>query len=374
MALGNHFGQPTIRRQLDIVLEQGRLPHAILFYGEPGSALLPASLSLAADILCTSPNEGKACYQCASCHRTEKLIHPDLHFLLPLAGAKSISTDFYEQWREAVNGNPFLNVFQWTQYCDVEGKQVDIHKEDISKTVSNFSLSAYEGGSKVMIIWMAQFLAKEGNRLLKMIEEPQPNTYFILLSSQREQILTTIRSRCMQIFLPPVNDGEMMRMLKDNFNVEENKASLIAKQAVNDMNRALSLIHESLFDFMDQLTVWFRALLNRKSHELVTWSNVMGTQDKEEQKQFALFVIAYIRKLLWYPNQTGTEQISQERENMMKYLHEQFSPDTWYEVMQALQVSYEKISRNANTKLLWLSLSLLIKNQLANHRLQHINA
>jgi hypothetical protein len=140
------------------------------------------------------------------------------------------------------------------------------------------------------------------------------------------------------------------------------------------MGRALSLIHESLFDFMDQLTIWFWALINRKSHDLVSWSNVMGTQDKEEQKKFALFVIAYIRKLLWYPNQTGTEQLNAERENMMKYLHEQYSPDTWYEVMQGLQVSYEKISRNANTKLLWLSLSLEIKNQLAVNRLQHINA
>ena len=359
---------------MDIVLEQGRLPHAILFYGEPGSGLLPAALSLAADILCTSPEEGQACYKCASCHRTEKLIHPDLHFLLPLAGSKSISTDYYEQWREAVHTNPFLNVFQWTQYGEVEGKQVDIHKEDIANTISNFSLSAFEGGNKVMIIWMAQFLAREGNRLLKMIEEPQPNTYFILLSNQREQILTTIRSRCMQIFLPPVSDQEMMKMLKENYGVEESKATLIAKQSVNDMNRALSLIHESLFDFMDQLTVWFRALLNRKSHDLVTWSNTMGAQDKEEQKQFSLFVIAYIRRLLWYPNQTGTEQLNHERENMMKYLHEQFSPDTWYEVMQGLQVTYEKISRNANTKLLWLSLSLTIKNQLASNRLQHINA
>lgn len=374
MTLRNHFGQPTIRRQLDIVLEQGRLPHAMLFYGEPGSGLIPAALSVAADILCTAPVDGKACYQCASCHRTEKLIHPDLHFLLPLAGAKSLSTDFYEQWREAVKSNPFLNVFQWTQYGEVEGKQVDIHKEDISNTVANFSLEAYEGGSKVMIIWMAQYLAKEGNRLLKFIEEPQPNTYFILLSNQREQILPTIRSRCMQLFLPPVSDVEMIKMLKEQYHVEESKSMLIAKQAVNDMGRALSLIHETLFDFMDQLTIWFRALINRKSHDLVSWSNVIGTQDKEEQKQFALFVIAYIRKLLWYPNQTGTEQLNAERENMMKYLHENYSPDTWYEVMQGLQVSYEKISRNANTKLLWLALSLEIKNQLAVNRLQHINA
>lgn len=373
MALGNHFGQPTIRRQLDIILEQGRLPHAVLFYGEPGSGLLPAALSLAADILCQSTIDGKACQNCPCCNRTEKLIHPDLHFLLPLYGPKSLSTAYYSQWREAVNENPWLNVFQWTQYIDIEGKQVDIHKEDIQTTTSSFCLEAYEGGNKVMIIWMAQYLAKEGNRLLKIIEEPQPNTYFILISNQREQILTTLRSRCMQIFLSPISDQEMIRLLKEKYNVEETKAHIIAKQAVNDMGRAVSLINNTLFDFMDELTNWFRALLNRKMHDLVTWSNNMGSQDKEEQKQFALFVIAYIQKILWYSAST-TNTMNAERETMLKYLHEQFSPDTWHEVLEGLQLAYEKITRNANAKLLWLALSLSVKNQLAANRLQHINA
>ena len=374
MTFGNQFGQPAIRRQLDIVLEQGRLPHAVLFYGEPGAGLLPAALSLTKDILCSNPTDGKACSGCTSCHRAERLIHPDLHFLLPLAGSKSLSTEYYPQWREAVNANPWMNVFQWTQYAEVEGKQVDIHKEDISHTISDFCMTSFEGGNKVMIIWMAQFLAKEGNRLLKLIEEPQPGCYFILLSNQREQILPTIRSRCMQIFLPPVTETEVARILKDNYKVEPAKANLIAKQAGHDISRAMSLIHDELFDFMDEMTIWFRALLNKKGHDLVNWSNKMGSQDKEEQKQFALFAIGYLRKLLWYSTPAETLSLNQERENMMKYLHEQFSPDVWYEVMQALQLCYEKISRNANTKLLWLSVSISIKNQLAVTRHPHIKA
>ena len=131
MSLLDNFGQPAIRQQLDTILSGNRMPHAMLFYGEPGAGVLPGALSLANDILCTKPVEGKACRQCPSCDRASKYIHPDLHFLLPLAGAKSLSTAFYEPWREAIAENPWLNVFQWTQYCNVEGKQVDIHKEDI---------------------------------------------------------------------------------------------------------------------------------------------------------------------------------------------------------------------------------------------------
>ncbi len=182
----------------------------LLFYGEPGSGILPGALSLANDILCTSPENGKACRNCPSCHRASKYIHPDLHFLLPLAGAKSLTEAYLEPWREAIDRNPWLNVFQWTQFCEVEGKQVDIHKEDIQHVTADLSLQSFEGGNKVLIIWMAQFLAKEGNRLLKMIEEPPEQTYFILITNQREQILPTIRSRCMQVYFPPMEQDEIL--------------------------------------------------------------------------------------------------------------------------------------------------------------------
>jgi DNA polymerase-3 subunit delta' len=374
MRLLDQFGQPAIRTQLDTILAKGRLPHAILFYGDPGAGILPAALSLVADILCTQPIDGKACHTCSSCHRTEKLIHPDLHFLLPLAGAKSLSTDFYPKWREAATANPWLDIFQWTQFADVEGKQVDIHKEDIVQTTHNFNLQAYEGGNKVMIIWMAQYLTREGNRLLKMIEEPQPQTYFILISNQREQILPTIRSRCMQIFCPPISPREMEKLLVYIYQAKPEQASMITAQAGYDMNRAHALMHHSMMDFMEELTVWFRALVAQKVHELAQWATKMGTQEKEEQKQFALFVISFIRKLIWANTQTDTESIRETQQDMIRYLTSRYSPDMWYPVMEEVQTAYEKIARNANSKLLWLAVSISIKNQLAGIRHQHITA
>lgn len=373
MALLDHFGQPAIRQQLDTILSGGKLPHAILFYGEPGSGILPGALSLANDILCTSPIEGKACRACTSCHRAEKFIHPDLHFLLPLAGAKSISTAFYEPWREAIATNPWLNVFQWTQFCNVEGKQVDIHKEDIQHVTGNLSLQSFEGGNKVLIIWMAQFLAREGNRLLKLIEEPPEQTYFILISNQREQLLPTIRSRCMQMYFPPMEQQEIEGLLIREYGSEKEAAALIAKQSVQDMGRALTLAHNTMMDFKDEMAAWFRAVISRKGGEMAVWSNKMGSQDKEEQKQFALYAIAFVRNILWAFAVEDVDKLPVEGAEMIKYLHQHYHPEVWHPVMHGLQTGHEKIARNANTKLLWLSLSIMIKNQLAAYRLQHIN-
>ena len=374
MTLLDHFGQPAIRLQLDTILAAGRLPHAMLFYGEPGSGILPGALSLANDILCVSPVNGKACHQCPSCNRASKFIHPDLHFLLPLAGAKSLTSEFLEHWRDAIAANPWLNVFQWTQYSEVEGKQVDIHKEDIQHVTSDLSLQAYEGGNKVLIIWMAQFLAKEGNRLLKMIEEPPEHTYFILLTNQREQILPTIRSRCMQLFFPPMEESEIQRLLVEEYKIERTEAPLIARQSVNDMGRALALAHNTMMNFKDEIASWFRAIIGKKGHDLAIWSNKMGSQEKEEQKQFALFAIAFIRQVIRSLQANQETDYPVEGNDIIHYLQQHYHPEAWHHTIAGLQETHEKIGRNANTKLLWLALSVSVKNQLAAYRLQHINS
>lgn len=371
MRLLDEFGQPVIRQQWDTILQQERLPHAILIYGEPGSGILPGALSLANDILCAKPISGKACRQCPSCNRALKCIHPDLHFLLPLAGAKSLTSEYLDPWRDAIRTNPWLNVFQWTQFCNVEGKQVDIHKEDIQQVTSDLCLQSYEGENKVLIIWMAQFLTKEGNRLLKLIEEPPDQTYFILVTNQREHILPTIRSRCMQTFFPPIDENEMVRLLITEYNIEAGTASRIATQSGNDMNKALALTHNAMLNFKDELTVWFRIMLGRRGNEMAAWATKMGGQDKEEQKQFALYGISFIRDVL---KKLNDQHASNEGSEMISYMHEHFDPEAWFEIINELQSGHEKISRNANTKLLWLAVTIRIKNQLANYRLHHINA
>ncbi len=373
MSLLDDFGQPAIRQQWDTILQKGKLPHAILLYGEPGTGILPGALSLANDILCTSPRNGKACRVCPSCNRSQKIIHPDLHFLLPLAGSKSLSIDNYVPWREAVGTNPWLNVFQWTQFCDVEGKQVDIHKEDIQNVTSTLNLESFEGGNKVLIIWMGQYLAKEGNRLLKMIEEPPDRTYFIIVTNQREQILPTIRSRCMQIFFPPIGDQDITRILTEEYDIDKKQAERIAPQSVNDMNKALALAQNSMLNFKDELTKWFRTMLGRKANEMAAWTTKMAGQDKEEQKQFLLFSISSVREILREKSDSTLYHQQAGGREMFTYMNENFNPEVWQDVVKVMQTGYEKISRNANTKLLWLFLTTTIKNQLAAYRLQHIN-
>ena len=374
MAVTNDFGQPAIREHLDQLLAQDRLPHAILFYGEPGHGMLPATLSLARDLLCREPVAGKACGQCASCHRATELIHPDLHFLLPLPGAQSLSTEFYAPWRKAVADNPWLDVYDWSFAADSEGKRVDMHVKDVLTTIHQLSLQPFEGGRKVLVIWMAQFLAKEGNRLLKLIEEPPAETYFIFITSHREQVLTTIRSRCMQVFFPPVAQEEVERMLVSFAGVDPVTASSVAPQAGQDIARAIAIARQSGIDFRQDLANWFRAIVARKGADIVRWANTMAGREREQQKQFCLFAIQAVRDVLWVTSGARPAEQTAAGKELVGYLSRQFPPESWHHVLASLQETFEKIGRNANTKVLWMFLGIDLKNHLAAARQNAINA
>jgi hypothetical protein len=139
-------------------------------------------------------------------------------------------------------------------------------------------------------------------------------------------------------------------------------------QSDRDMNKAVALLQNPAFNFNDELASWFRLLIGRKGHEIAAWASKMGGQEKEEQKQFALFALSTVRDIL--RSQSGMKIQSDE---MVRYLQKSFDPEAWYEVIRQLQDAYEKIGRNANTKLLWLAISVQVKNQLAKYRYAYIN-
>jgi len=68
------------------MVENDRIPHALMLLGMPGSGALSLAMALAQNVLCENRTGGDACGTCRSCAKTSKLIHPDLHFSFPTVG------------------------------------------------------------------------------------------------------------------------------------------------------------------------------------------------------------------------------------------------------------------------------------------------
>ena len=231
----NIIGQNEIQSTWGNMLASGQIPHAIVLSGDDGYGGLSLALNLVEAILCqTTENDTvtstrpspfllQGCGHCPSCNKMRELTHPDLHVAFPMLAAarKKQGRTARGILNKMVKANPYLSIDTFLKHFNTEGKKNvagNITSEDVKQILSNLTLSSFAGGWKAQIIWHAERLAKESNKLLKLLEEPPPQTLFVLITPNYKQLLTTILSRCQIFQLKPVAYLEIAHLNNDRFN------------------------------------------------------------------------------------------------------------------------------------------------------------
>lgn len=220
MFFANIIGQDRIKSRLISGAKEGRVPHAQLFYGNAGVGCLPMALAYARYLCCEHPSADDSCGECASCKKYTKLSHPDLHFVFPITNKKgagdngSVCDDFAEEFRAEVLGSPYLSLQDWQEALGEDKKPI-IYTREGDEIIRKLNLKSFEAPYKIMIIWCAEQMHEAcANKLLKVLEEPQGQTVFILISDNIENIIATIRSRTQQVFFPPIEAEALRRELQ----------------------------------------------------------------------------------------------------------------------------------------------------------------
>jgi DNA polymerase-3 subunit delta' len=191
------IGQEAIKQRLINSVNENRVSHAQLFLGPEGSGSLALAVAYAQYLSCEDKQTDDSCGVCSSCRKYQKLMHPDLHFSYPFFAKHKDDTalTYIEQWRDAFTANPYLSLDIWRGYLEAENKQANINIAECHQIIKKLSFKPFESAYKILILWLPEYLDKEGNALLKVIEEPQPNTLFLLVAQNQDQILNTILSR-----------------------------------------------------------------------------------------------------------------------------------------------------------------------------------
>ena len=304
MIFNQIIGQEHIKNHLKVSAENGRIPHAQLFIGKEGSGTLPMAIAYAQFLLCNFSENVDICNL-----KCEKLQHPDLHFAYPVTSNEKIkkhpvSSLFLEDWRNFIATQPYGSLFNWLQHIGVENKQGIIGVDEAEEVVKKLTLKSYEGGFKVMIIWMAEKMnIAAANKLLKLIEEPPQKTIFLLITENEEQILTTIKSRCQALHFPALSAQDISNTLIVNHQVSENEASRIAHQAEGNFNKALHLLQNDANDliFEEWFVSWIRTAFKAKGNaavvqQLIEWSDAIAKTGRETQKQFLEYCLHHSRR------------------------------------------------------------------------------
>ena len=201
--------------------------------------------------------------------KTSKLIHPDVHFSFPVVGAGMISDKFMVQWRQALQENPYQDSNQWLQLIGAENKQGNINKDECQNIIRKLSLKTFEAPVKTLILWLPEYLGNEGNRLLKLIEEPPPATHFILIAENAELILNTILSRCQLVKIPMLNDQDVVDGLLHRELSPEDKAWGIAHLSDGNFNEAITLAANKISNDAALLLDWLRKCYKGYGPEMV---------------------------------------------------------------------------------------------------------
>lgn len=360
MRFSNLIGQQAVATQLRSMYQHGRMPHALLLLGPEGSGKLALAIALAQYLLCDNRNDTDACGECTHCQKMQHLVHPDLHFVFPVVGSKITSDTYLAQWRAALEDHFYRNANDWLQYIGAENKQGNITKEECLAIVKKLSLKTFESQSKIMLIWLPEYLGKEGNRLLKIIEEPPANTFFILVAQNAEQILNTILSRCQLIKVNALSDAEVIAGLEQKYpDIAAEKVASIAYRSAGNFNEAIKLAEAKENDHVALFLDWLRKAYVGNGIELVAWGEAFAKLGRENQKQFFQYTLHFLREFLQLklvpekPSRLGVKELKTGK-NLVKVL----SIEQVEQMVQLFTDAAYYIERNGHPKIIMLDVSI----------------
>jgi DNA polymerase-3 subunit delta' len=377
------------------MVQQNRLSHALLFLGKEGSGALPLAINFAQFVVSqpaasepvadlfggfTAIESGpvyKSPQDLAedpSYLRAAKLLHPDLHFTYPVIskkpGEKPVSADYISDWRDFYTQFPYGHVYDWLQFIGAENKQGNITAEECNEIIHKLSLKSFESAFKVLVLWMPEYLGKEGNKLLKLIEEPPPNTLFILVAESEEHILPTLLSRCQLIRVPLLSNEEVEEALFERAKASKETASQIAGISEGNYREALQLLQHSEEDWHSYLREWLNATLKGGPIAQVKFTEEAAKLGREKQKQF----LRYFNHLLQMSIRIkvlGADQVKmgdQEKDFAIR-LNKIASVSQQQAIIEELDKASYYIERNANAKMLFQALTLKLYHIIQNKTL-----
>lgn len=397
------IGQQEVKQHLVEMVQHNRISHALLFLGKEGSGALPLALAFANYIsllptssalgggqgeaslfgepvetkLPATPAEADAWMQKQpSFAKAAQMVHPDIHYAYPVvtkkAGSPPLSTDYVTEWREFIQQFPYGNVYDWLQFIGAENKQGNITAQECNDILRKLNLKSFESGYKTLVLWMPEYLGKEGNKLLKLIEEPPADTLFILVAENESAILNTILSRCQLVKIPALQPENIEQALQAKAGLGSEQAKLIANASEGNYREALHLLQHADEDYFNLLREWLNAILRTGPAAQVKVIEEIARLGRENQKQFLRYFNHLLEQALRLEITTGTlqESLQQamsagEREFALK-LNKQIRVEQKQAIVKELDKASYYIERNANAKILFHALTIklfhIVKN------------
>ncbi len=352
-------GKSEVKKQLVSAVDKNRIPHAQLFLSKEGYGALAMALALAAYITCEDKKDGDSCGVCKQCLKSHKWVHPDIHFSYPVVkfGDKkresTTSDDFLPKWREALSKNPFMDHSDWFDLMEAQNSLPNINVKECNDIIHKLSMMSFESEAKILIMWLPEYLGNNGNRLLKLIEEPTDHTYIILVAEQQELILQTILSRCQIVKIPSFSNDEITGyLLEQNNTLQRSTAEQIANLSDGNLNLAIAISNNEDVDYSDLLISWFRIAYKADPVEINAWIKAIDGMEKEEQKNFLEYGLHFFRQYNYrLLTQSDNIQLTKKEKEIASKMANIIDVEKSTEICEVINTTANRVSSNINLKI-----------------------
>jgi len=355
-------GQDEIKRQLLQTVAENRVSHAQLFLSAEGTGALPLAIAYAQYINCLNKTETDSCGSCSSCRKYARYIHPDLHFSYPFFASKDvkISVDVLDEWRTMLLADPYVDLDIWRSQLNADNKQANINIAECHDIIKKLSYKAFEAETKVLIMWLPEYLEKEGNSLLKIIEEPPANTLFLLVANNQEHILSTLLSRTQIVKIPKLSFETIESYLMDKHTLSDEQAAAYSFLADGNLIEAKSLAAQAHNDNAEIFAGWLRMGYGNKVPDLLVFVDEAASWGRENQKNFLKYGISFLRacSLILSGAESLVKLPARALDTAHKLSQHVLDLNMAAAIIAELEQAHYHIERNANPKILFLDVSL----------------
>jgi DNA polymerase-3 subunit delta' len=311
------YGNEEVVNALHRMVESGHIPHAMLLHQEDGGGAFPIVLNFLEELYGGNPRVGK-------------LIHPDIHFVFPVAGSdKPVSMQYIGAFRALLQENPYFYENELYAAIGIEGKQSNISVNEARSILERLSLSAVEGGYRTVVVYLPEKMnVQAANALLKMVEEPPEKTLFLFITQAPEKVLITISSRCLHMRIQPLS--------------LEAEADVHAREAAGN-TVLMDLFHDLL-----------NAIVARDLFQaLETGEAVSELKVREQQKSFCRLASEDLRRVFLLQKMPQLARLPEGTQPYYSSMAQRLKPTFARRAMAVLDRALLLVERNVNQKILF---------------------
>ena len=367
------IGQQEAWQRLMQLVDENRIPHALMFVGPQGSGKFALALAFASFLL-GEPWNGKSMVDNEAMRRNAvamlaKWQHPDLHFSFPIikpkgtgSDHKMICDDFAKQWHEMLAKGPYFTMEQWMTMMGAENQQAVIFEAESDALSHRLYLKPTQGGYKVSVIWLPERMNLTcANKMLKLLEEPPQKTVFLLVSEEPERLLETIRSRVQRFDVHRIADEDIEQALVARRGLDEDTAHRVARSAMGSWLQALQELDAGNENrqFFDLFVMLMRKAYTRDLRELKSWSEAVSVFGREKQRRMLVYFLYLVRENFMYNfHQPDLNYMTSEEEHFAQNFARFINERNVVEMGELLQLAHRNIGQNANAKIVFFDLAM----------------